>query len=60
MKKKDELLKKSLTLLEAKTRPATMEELKKLNPVGYNFIKSLENENNEYTEHDKQEKRNEK
>ena len=58
--KKDELLKKSLTLLEAKTRPATMEELKKLNPVGYNFIKSLENENNEYTEHDKQEKRNEK
>ena len=45
---------------EVETRPATMEELKKLNPVGYNFIKSLINENNEYTEYDKQEKKNEK
>ena len=57
--KKDELLQKSLTLLEVKTRPATMEELKIKNPIGYNFIKSLRNGDNEYTEYDKQEIRNE-
>ena len=34
-------------------RTLTMEELKIKNPVGYNFLMSLINENNEYTEHDK-------
>ena len=34
-------------------RTLTMEELKIKNPVGYNFIMSLRNGYNEYTEHDK-------
>ena len=36
------------------------ESLKKYNPVAYNFIKNLENDNNEFIEYVKQEKRNEK
>jgi len=36
-----------------------MEELKIKNPIGYNFIMSLRNGDNEYTEYDKQEIRNE-
>ncbi|EDP24422.1 hypothetical protein [Parvimonas micra] len=31
----------------------TNEELKKMNPVGYNFIMNLKNENNEYIEYEK-------
>lgn len=31
----------------------TNEELKKVNPVGYNFIMNLKNENNEYIEYEK-------
>ena len=29
----------------------TMDELKNLNPVGYNFIKNLENHNNDLTDY---------
>lgn len=36
------------------------ESLKKYNPVAYNFIKNLENDNNEFIEYVKQEKRNER
>ena len=31
----------------------TNEELKEMNPVGYNFIMNLKNENNEYIEYEK-------
>ena len=29
----------------------TMDELKNLNPIGYNFIKNLENHNNDLTDY---------
>ena len=34
----------------------TMDELKNLNPVGYNFIKNLENHNNDLTDYISEEK----
>ena len=34
----------------------TMDELKNLNPVGYNFIKNLENHNNDLTDYISKEK----
>ena len=42
-----------------RSKPATMEELKIKNPVGYNFIMNLINGNNKYIKYVKQEKENE-
>lgn len=32
-------------------KPESIDELKNLNPVGYNFIKNLENHNNDLTDY---------
>ena len=32
-------------------KPESMDELKNLNPVGHNFIKNLENHNNDLTDY---------
>jgi len=49
--KKGVLIEISLNTDEIKTRLATIEELKVKNPVGYNFIMNLKNNNNEFIEY---------